>query len=636
MNKTKMTQRFGAKLMAFILIAIMAIITVAAVIAGSWALEDNIYFKEKEQVQKDYLRDVAISAADDALFYYMNDYVEEGGNFYFKIYDVNKEFIGGTYNRNLGKACYEYSFVYHFPEGGYPEYTGYEEMVEAHEYGSFYTVRCYIDKSLSVQDEFAFMGKGVGLLYDLRYGIWGIAVGAILLTILLFIFLLCSAGHRKGQEGIVENCIDRIPFDVYSAVMFILVWIPFVFLTEVNISYWAEIIVVGFCLLLMGVMVISYCMSVATRIKSGRIFKNTLCCKAGKVLWKVMKSVAKGCREIFRSFPLIWKLVVGVGAWYFVDFIIWVMCFNHGMGFEPVDVFIFGILEKIILLPIIFVIALQLRKLQAAGERVAAGDISTKLDTTGLFWDFKKHGENLNQISDGISLAVEERMKSERMKTELITNVSHDIKTPLTSIINYVDLISKEDIKDAKLVEYVEVLERQSHRLKKLIEDLVEASKAATGNMEVNLTPCEVGVLLTQAVGEYEQKMEDGKLELITKQPENPVMIMADGRHLWRVFDNLMNNICKYAQPNTRVYLSVEERNGKVQIIFKNISKYALDISSEELMERFVRGDESRNTEGNGLGLSIAKSLTELQNGTMMLSVDGDLFKVVLEFSVMI
>jgi len=231
-----------------------------------------------------------------------------------------------------------------------------------------------------------------------------------------------------------------------------------------------------------------------------------------------------------------------------------------------------------------------------------------------------------------MSSAVEERMKSERMKTELITNVSHDIKTPLTSIINYSDLIAKETDDPAKVREYTEVLTRQSVRLKKLIEDLIEASKASTGNLEVLLAPCESNVLLSQAAGEYEAKMKEHNLELVVSQPDHPVMIMADGRRLWRVFDNLLNNICKYAQEGTRVYLSLTETSSGAEISFKNTSRQQLNITADELKERFVRGDSSRNTEGNGLGLSIAQSLTELQKGTMELCVDGDLFKVTLKF----
>ena len=228
--------------------------------------------------------------------------------------------------------------------------------------------------------------------------------------------------------------------------------------------------------------------------------------------------------------------------------------------------------------------------------------------------------------------AVNEKLKSERMRTELITNVSHDIKTPLTSIINYVDLIKKEKPENEKIKEYIGVLDRQSVRLKKLIEDLVEASKASTGNLTVNLAECEAGVLLSQTVGEFDERLRDAGLTPVLNMPEEPIKIMADGRRLWRVFENLMSNICKYSLSGTRAYMELYQSDGKAYIVFKNISKCELNISSDELTERFVRGDTSRNTEGSGLGLSIAKSLTELQKGEMRIETDGDLFKATLIF----
>lgn len=243
--------------------------------------------------------------------------------------------------------------------------------------------------------------------------------------------------------------------------------------------------------------------------------------------------------------------------------------------------------------------------------------------------------EILTDAADGDTVAesTEERMKSERFKTELITNVSHDIKTPLTSIINYVDLLEKEDLHNETAQEYLEVLERQSSRLKKLIEDLIEASKASTGNLPVHLERLEAGIFMTQTVGEFEEKTKAAGLDLVIEKPETPVYIMADSRHFWRVIDNLMNNICKYAQSGTRVYINLEVKEAQVSITFRNTSKYPLNISSDELMERFVRGDASRNTEGSGLGLSIANSLMDLMGGTFRLYVDGDLFKVVLGFA---
>ena len=249
-----------------------------------------------------------------------------------------------------------------------------------------------------------------------------------------------------------------------------------------------------------------------------------------------------------------------------------------------------------------------------------------------MYGVLKHHGENLNSIAQGMQKAVQQQLKSERFRTDLITNVSHDIKTPLTSIVNYVDLLKKEDVQPEKAKEYIAVLDRQSARLKKLTEDLVEASKASSGTLPVHLEAVDVNVLLSQVSGEYQSRFELCKLEPIVKLAPEAPQIQADGKLLWRVFDNLLSNICKYAMPGTRVYFTSEVQSGRVSISFKNISNYPLDITADELLERFVRGDSSRSTEGSGLGLSIAQSLTGLQKGTFDLVVDGDLFKANLSF----
>ena len=273
-------------------------------------------------------------------------------------------------------------------------------------------------------------------------------------------------------------------------------------------------------------------------------------------------------------------------------------------------------------------------KLKMAGEALRDGLDGYRVDTSHMVGALREHGEDLNRIGEGVNKAVEERLKSERLRTELITNVSHDIKTPLTSIINYADLISKEKTDNPSIQEYAAVLGKQSQKLKRLIENLIEASKAATGNIHVELKPCNLNVLLAQISGEYEQRLGEQNLTLITSPSPEELFVMADGSQLWRVFDNLLGNICKYALEHTRVYMDVAvKEHDQVEITLKNISKNQLNLSEEELFERFTRGDNSRSTSGNGLGLSIAQSLMRLQNGSLHLVTDGDLFKAIVQLN---
>lgn len=275
----------------------------------------------------------------------------------------------------------------------------------------------------------------------------------------------------------------------------------------------------------------------------------------------------------------------------------------------------------------------RFKQIHDATERIYKGDTNIQIDESMYTGVLKEFAIYLNDIAGGFSNAIQESLKSERLKTELITNVSHDIKTPLTSIINYVDLIKQEDIQNDKVKEYIEILDNKSQRLKKLIEDLVEASKASSGNIKINKEVLNVKELLSQVTGEFKDKFNKRGLNIITKVPEEIVYIKADSRYLYRVLENVYSNVAKYAAQDSRVYLDcVLEENGDVVIYVKNISKEELNISADELMQRFVRGDKSRNTEGSGLGLSIANSLTELQGGTFNIHLDGDLFKTEIRF----
>ena len=244
----------------------------------------------------------------------------------------------------------------------------------------------------------------------------------------------------------------------------------------------------------------------------------------------------------------------------------------------------------------------------------------------------REMAREVNQMRDGMKRAVEIQLKSERLKTDLIANVSHDIKTPLTSIINYVDILDREDFEDERIAGYVDILVRKSARLKQLTDDLIEASKISSGNITLDMQEINLKQLIKQTNGEFGEKFEARHLKLVCTLPEGNLMIRADGRRMYRVLENLYNNVSKYAMPYSRVYVDGENREDKVIFSIKNISEHPLNISADELMERFVRGDSSRTTEGNGLGLEIARNLTVMQKGQFDLYLDGDLFKVVIIF----
>ena len=368
-----------------------------------------------------------------------------------------------------------------------------------------------------------------------------------------------------------------------------------------------------------------YLLSIVVQVKSKTFIKHTL------LYWcfKKLSKFAKVFKYIYKNIATVYKVVIVVAAFWVLEFIL-----IGSNAYENDNLIICWLVVSAIVSVIVLLCAIAFQRVKKGGEKIVNGDLENKIDTAYMFGDIKEFAESLNNINNGLQSAIDDKMKSERFKTELITNVSHDIKTPLTSIVNYVDLIKKEDCENPKINEYIEVLDSQSKRLKKLIEDLVEVSKATTGNLSVELEKCNLSVLINQAIGEFAQKLEDKNLRLVQTNEIEDVYILADGRSLWRVFDNLLNNICKYAMSGTRVYISLQKVSDSVVITFKNISQTPLDISAKELTERFVRGDRSRNTEGSGLGLSIAKSLTELQNGNFEVETDGDLFKAIIKFSI--
>ena len=492
-----------------------------------------------------------------------------------------------------------------------------------------YSMVGYVLDTVGENDEVAGMTNLLTYCYAYRNLLLGAMIGFALLALCCFAFLMAAAGHKSGIDEIQPGLTERLPFDVFTAAVAVLGVILMGLLIEFS-SGGANILkFITYTLVFEAgaALCLWWSLSFARRLKLGSVISSCISVRIILWCWHTFKKLLAFVGDALRGMALIPKATLIIFAILFVEFL-WMVGFGSGGSFMIFSWFI----ERAVLVLLTAYVLLCMKKLLKAGEELSQGNLDYRVDTAKMRGPLKEHGEQLNRIGEGMNKAVNERMRSEHFRTELITNVSHDIKTPLTSIINYVDLLEKEEIDNEKAREYLEVLSRQSARLKKLIDDLIEASKASTGNLNVSLERCELGVLIDQCAGEYAEKLKAAGLELVVTKPEEPVTIMADGRHMWRVFDNLLNNVCKYAMAGTRVYINLDKEAGRATVTFRNISAQQLNISGDELMERFVRGDSSRNTEGSGLGLSIARSLVQLQKGELELTVDGDLFKVTLKF----
>ena len=455
----------------------------------------------------------------------------------------------------------------------------------------------------------------------------------MVLSVLILLYLLISVGHKKGVKGISTSDFDKIPLEIICFIAVCIIGIVGVLLMEgINTTEIQVILSLTFTVYFTTFIICSIVFdTVVKRIKSKTFWKTTL---TGKLIIMLLKPIHKfenfiqevrGTSKYFSN--TIKKFIIFFCIEVFLAFIVFVLFRSDTLLFLLLEF----ILVAIFILRIIKAIS-DYDKIQTKLKEMYEGNNQTQLNEEEFIPEFHQSVSYLNDISNGLENAIQDRMKSERLKTELITNVSHDIKTPLTSIINYVDLIKQENIQNEKVNEYIGILDNKSQRLKKLIEDLVEASKVSTGNVKLNLEKINIVELINQAVGEFEDKFNLKGLDIVIDSNENEIYIIADSRYMYRIIENLFSNISKYALENSRVYIDLVKENDKVYIKMKNISKEKLNIPAEELMQRFVRGDKSRTTEGSGLGISIAQNLTEIQNGKFNLIVDGDLFKVELEF----
>lgn len=470
-------------------------------------------------------------------------------------------------------------------------------------------------------------------------------VASAAVILILLVYETIAAGHTKEEDGIHLSWIDRIPFDVFTFVMILVGCCICLIGSELSssVSYMmfyeasmdfveAGLPLIAFVILL-ALVVYVYYISFVVRIKSHTLISNNVIVKAIQFVYYPVKKVIVEFYDAYCHSSAVWKkVIVGLVCISFVLLLIFFVTVAEvgDVFFE----FFIGALMLAMLYGVWILIKINAdtKTLLTAAEKLANGELDYRISEEALnrlHGPFYEHAKNLNLISEGMKKAIENELKSERMKAELITNVSHDIKTPLTSIINYVDLLSKPH-EEEKTEEYIDVLQRQSQRLKRLTEDVVEASKASSGNIQVHMDVVSIKEIIEQASAEYEERLKEKNLLLITKIPEEKIEVDADGRLLWRVLRNVFSNVSKYSMDGSRVYIDVVEDGENVITTIKNTSKNQLNITEEELMQRFVRGDSSRHTEGSGLGLNIAKSLMDLMQGSFEIQIDGDLFKSII------
>lgn len=603
----------------------------------------QLYSIDDSELAKDYYLCRIGKESEYRIDYYKEKFTRENSNFVFTVKNVLGEVLFDSLNpeeNNTAALTFENAKLA-------AEYTGESDFYFFDSDGDFIPLKIdYVILAPELQitnDRYSSAFQWIDIAYTLRYFVFVVLFAAIAIIVILLSLFAINAGTVDSENGeIIPGFIDKLPLDfvtLFVGLLFAVAVMVLGLTTAADTGMVLNNVIVMIICVAAVLVIMSYLTTLSVRVKMGKFYRNTVIYQLYR---KFKRKTPRKIRRAIGEATLFRKIIIGIVAYILIEgAILAIMAYFGIINTENADPkFVMGLflcvwaVTRLIMIPVIVMIAINLNYVKEEGRRLAQGimgdEIADKLSVAAI----RTHGKDLDRIKKEINKAMEQELKSEKLKSELITNVSHDIKTPLTSIKNYVDFLSNGNLTDEERKNYIEIIAKHTDKLSLLLNDLIEASQIQSGNIEIELKKTSLNIIIEQTVEEFAVKLEKSMLIPRISMPEEDVYIMGDGKWLWRIFANLFNNACKYAAPETELEIQLDSVDGKARVCISNISEREFDVEGNELFERFVRGDSSRHTEGHGLGLSIAKSLAEMQGGTMDISVAGNRFSAILDFEI--
>lgn len=642
------------RIASIVVLVCMTIVAVGCILGMSYLFEYNfyedgdngqtaksiavqLYSLDDSEFAKDYFNCVESNTDTPRINYYKDRFSLENSSYVFTVSDIKGNVV-------FDSVAYSQSGSTYAEVSAAAEYSGTSDFYHFDGKGLMIPLRinyAVLTGSIAqAADKYSNAFTWIEIANSLRYFLFVALFIALLIIVILLSSITVNAGMKDVENGeIVPGFVDKIPLDIctlFLISLFCVAWMVIGLTSAADVGMVLNNVVVMFTCIAAILVLMTYLTTLSVRVKMGKVYKNTV---IYQIYRKFKRKTPRKLRRAVSELSVFKKMVIGIAA--FVMFEAAILSVMGYLGIlsenhEPRSIFILFIIiwamTRLIIIPIFALISINLHYVKEEGQKLAQGVLGDSVSSKLTVASIRAHGKNLDSIREEINKAMEQELKSEKLKSELIANLSHDIKTPITSIKNYVDFLGREGITDEERKNYLEIISKHTDKLSLLLSDIIEASQVSSGSIDINLEKTSLNIVIEQTVEEFATKLEQSELIPRIEIPQDDVYIMGDGKWLWRIFANLFNNACKYSAPGTDVKVTLDYEDGKAVVQIANISQTELNVEGDELFERFVRGDSSRHTEGNGLGLSIARSLAELQGGEMEISVENNMFIAVLTF----